>query len=447
LAKVLDENVFGFWARMIEHSFDLTFNQVDEKKHQELLSRSLEGEKVGLYIHFPFCKSFCLYCPYYKEIWSERAFTRYVDALHGEIELLSKTLEGKEFEVVDAHVGGGSPSLADPSFWRRVIEELRSGLGLKVKLGIEANPEDLADESKAFRLADAGVSEISIGGQSFHEAHLKALGRRYAAKEAETAVNNCRAAGFKLINLDLMFAIPNVPGELQLKNWEEDLERAVQLNPHQITVYPTLITPQCVGFRLIEQGKVVQPVNLFGSFLKVAKNALEDDGYRMVRIESWTKDGDYVTVNLEMVGPLLALGPGAMGFTGSYEWANTHSIAEYVEAVKSGKLPAVVSRIVDQRERAARLMADQLFCRGEVSEETFRSILGLGFDAIPKGIVRSLMFMRILGWVERENRRLRLTNRGFIPAHKFVWTFVLKVPCKIAEQLVKTPKPSKIKVP
>jgi len=82
-----------------------------------------------------------------------------------------------------------------------------------------------------------------------------------------------------------------------------------------------------------------------------------------------------------------------------------------------------------------------------MSEETFRSILGLGFDAIPKGIVRSLMFMRILGWVERENRRLRLTNRGFIPAHKFVWTFVLKVPCKIAEQLVKTPKPSKIKVP
>jgi len=447
LGKVLDENAFGFWSKVIGRSFKISFERVDEEEHWKLLAATLRDEKVGLYMHFPFCRSFCLYCPYYKEIWSEQDFDKYAAALFREIQLLSMKLKGKDFEIVDAHIGGGSPSLATPSFWKTVVEELRSRLNLKVGIGIEANPEDLIDEAKVFALADAGISEVSIGGQSFNEMHLKALGRRHGCKEVEVSLKNCKAAGFKLINLDLMFAVPNVPGEAQLESWEKDVEKAAQLCPDQITVYPTLITPQCKGFKLVEAGKVDQPTNLFGSFLKKARETLEKEGYRRVRVYSWSKSGEYATVNLEMVGPLLSIGPGASGFTGVYEWANVHSVAEYVKAVSKGKPAAAVSRVVSVEERAARLMADKLFCGGQVHERSFMDILGDGFETLPKGMRRGLMLMRFLQWVKYQRGKIKLTERGFVPAHKFIWAFVLKVPCRICEELTKSAWPQKIKVP
>lgn len=447
LVNILDENSFGFWSKIVSRSFDVSFVRVDEERHWKFLTESLRDRKVGLYVHFPFCRSFCLYCPFYREIWNERGFERYASALTREIKLLSMKLEGKNFEIVDAHVGGGSPSLVDPSFWKGIVEELRSRLNLKVDIGIEANPEDLVDESKVFAMAEAGISEISIGGQSFCRNHLKALGRRHGPEEVEVAINNCKAAGFKLINLDLMFMVPNIQGGEQLKSWEEDLKKAVQLGPCQITVYPTLITRYCKGYKLVEAGKVNQPTNLFGLFLKRAKEMLENEGYRRVRIYSWSRGGEYATVNLEMVGPLLCLGPGASGFAGAYEWCQVHSVAEYVKSINDDKSPAAVSRIVGLEERAARLMADQLFCGGEACEESFKALLGKGFDAIPKGMSRGLMLMRLLGWVKHQKDKIKLTERGFVPAHRFIWAFVLKVPCRMCEQLTKTPWPQKIKVP
>lgn len=447
MAKILDENSFGLWSKMVTSCFNTSFVRISEEEHWNRLVESLRDRKVGLYIHFPFCRSFCLYCPYYREAWSEQSFNRYADAIIQEIELLSQKIDGKDFEIVDAHVGGGSPSLAAPNFWKTIIEELESKLNLKVGIGIEANPEDLVDESKVFELADVGISEISIGGQSFSETHLKALGRRHGSKDVEAALNNCKNAGFKLTNLDLMFAVPNIPGEFQLERWEKDVKKAVQLSPDQITVYPTLITRHCKGFKLVKAGKVTQPTNLFESFLVKTKETLEMEGYRKVRIYSWSKRGEYATVNLEMVGPLLCLGPGAMGFTGGYEWANVHSIAEYVKAIKDGRPAVAVSRAVSLNERAARLIADQLFCTGEIQEKSLKATIGGGFKILPKGMLLGLMLMRLLGWIKYQVGEIKLTERGFIPAHKFVWAFVLKVPCRMVEELTKTPWPQKVEVP
>ena len=447
MVNILDENAFGLWSKIVNHVFNTLFVRIDEKQHWKLLAESLKDGKASLYIHFPFCRSFCLYCPYYREIWNKRDFEKYASALIQEINLLSMKLKDRDFEIVDAHVGGGSPSLAPPSFWKLIIDELKSKLNLKTSLGIEANPEDLVDESKVFAMAEAGVSEISVGGQSFCKPHLKVLGRRHGPEEVEIAIKNCRTAGFKLINLDLMFMVPNIQGKEQLKNWGEDLTKAVQLNPDQITAYPTLITRQCKGYKLVKAGKVNQPTRLFGSFLERTREILEGEGYKRIRIYSWSRGGEYATVNLEMVGPLLCLGPGAMGFTGSYEWCQVHSVAEYIKSINSNKPAAAVSRTVSLEERAARLMADQLFCSGEAHEELFKAVLGRGFDAIPKGMARGLMLMRILGWVKHEKSKIRLTQRGFVPAHKFIWTFVLRVPCRIVEQLIENPWPERIKVP
>ncbi|RLG79518.1 MAG: hypothetical protein DRO13_05875 [Thermoprotei archaeon] len=442
LVDILYEDTWRLWSFIVDRAFSIEFKRIDESEHRKLV-REINEREIGLYIHFPFCRSFCRYCPYYRGLWNEKVFEKYSKALVEEIRLIGKLLSEHDPVVVDAHVGGGTPSLAPPSFWRSILEELKSVFNWKASLGIEANPDDLADESKAFALRDAGVSEVSIGVQSFHRSLLRELGRRHGPEESIVAIENARKAGYSLVNIDLMYMIPGQ----DLGMWEEDLRIAGELEPTQITVYPTLITRQAIIWNDAIRGKVKQPVKLFEKFASLPQEVLKDYGYHMIRIDSWSKLGDYSTVNLEMTGPLIALGAGAFGFTGTYEWINVHSINEYIRSLLNGKLPVVAGRNVTVSEKTARIVADQLFYRGVLDTKFLREKYGLSLENLPKPFKWALRIMKILGFIEGSGERLRLTQKGIMAAHKFVWTFVLKVPCKLAYKLMETPWPARITVP
>ena len=442
MVEVIHENTWKLWAFIVGKAFNIEFERPSMNEHYMFLKEISERE-IGLYIHFPFCRSFCKYCPYYREFWSEKAFNKYSKALIKEIKLFGKILNDLDLVVVDAHVGGGTPSLPSPQFWNDIIEELKSAFNWKTDLGIEANPEDLVDESKVFALRDAGISEVSIGVQSFHRSLLRELGRRHGPEDSIAAIENVKNANYKLVNVDLMFMIP---GE-DLRTWEEDLRITAELNPTQITTYPTLLTPQAIAWNNAVKGRIKQPVRLFEKFAKLPWKILREYGYNMVRIESWSKGGDYSTVNLEMTGPLLALGAGAFGFTGTYEWCNVHSVREYVRALLNDRLPVAVARKVSKAERASRIVADQLFCRGSMNIDFMREKIGFGFEILPRQFKWWLKIMEVLGLIENKGKILKLTNRGIMVAHKFVWTFVMKVPCRLAYKLMETPWPMKISLP
>jgi len=442
MVEIVHENAWKFWSFVVDKVFNIEFRRVTENMHCKLI-REISEQEIGLYIHFPFCRSFCKYCPYYREFWNEKAFNKYFKALIKEIKLVGKLLNDLDLVVVDAHAGGGTPSIPHSNSWRLILEELKSTFNWKADFGIEANPEDLADESKPFTLRDAGVSEVSIGVQSFHRSLLRELGRRHGPEDSIAALENAKNAGYNLVNIDLMFMIPSE----DLKIWEEDLRIAAEFNPTQITTYPTLLTPQAIIWDNAVKGKVRQPIKLFEKFINLSQKILNSYGYNMVRIESWSKGGDYSTVNLEMTGPLLALGAGAFGFTGTYEWCNVHSVREYIRSLLNNKLPVAVARSVNTSERTSRIVADQLFCRGIINASFLREKLGYGFEALPRPFKWSLRIMKSLGFLEGDKETLKLTRKGIIAAHKFIWTFVMKVPCKLAYKLMETPWPMRINLP
>ena len=67
--------------------------------------------QLGLYVHIPFCKSICSFCPYCKVLYSEEACDRYIDALIREIHLVGRMYPGKK-ETTGLYFGGGTPALA-----------------------------------------------------------------------------------------------------------------------------------------------------------------------------------------------------------------------------------------------------------------------------------------------------------------------------------------------
>ena len=71
----------------------------------------LEGARpLGLYVHIPFCRTLCSFCPYCKVTYEEALARAYVDGLLREIRLVGGSFAGRR-QATSLYFGGGSPAL------------------------------------------------------------------------------------------------------------------------------------------------------------------------------------------------------------------------------------------------------------------------------------------------------------------------------------------------
>lgn len=234
-------------------------------------------------------------------------------------------LQGLGLKIAHIHAGGGTPSLLNGSHFREILNTLTQYFETPPRIAIEANSDDLVNERKVYGLINCGVADVSLGVQSSNPNMLKKLGRNHSWETSLQAITNLRRAGVEHLNMDLMFM---VPGQ-SLKEWVQDLESATQQHVDEITVYPTLITEHCLGYKLVGKGQINQPDrSAFKKMAYTAEDTLSSKGFKPVEIYSYSKQADwkYTTVNYEMEGPLLGIGCGAVGFTGGYEYGNTCSV-------------------------------------------------------------------------------------------------------------------------
>ena len=306
---------------------------VDVAKHLKDVGSSIDGKYIGVYVHIPFCRSICMFCPYFRKVLRERSeLEKYLEAVLGEVRLYGRVLEDLELRVVELHIGGGTPSLAPPKFYKRLLEELSSFFDVKCGVGIEANPEDLKDPKVAEELYSSGVDEVSIGVQSFDERVLRAIGRSHGSRDSELAVVNSMKAGFEWVNVDLMFLPPTIRGyaelrlEDKLKIFRGDLEKSVELGVHQVTFYVTVVPRHSPGYRLVELGRAFQELDAVDLFLEEALDFVEEKRLHLIRVYSTSrKSYEYATVNLEMVGPLIGFGASSWSNTGYYQYTVSYT--------------------------------------------------------------------------------------------------------------------------
>ena len=447
---ILDRDGFGFWNWVAKRAFKATFTRPDQTLARERLKSTLMEREVAIYIHFPFCKGICRFCPYVKTLWNPKIVLKYIEALKAEIRAYGELLKDLDFKIVDIHVGGGTPSLLDGQQFGEIMDALVESFDLEREvLAIEANPNDLVDESRVYELLKASVNEVSLGVQSFDALMLRKLGRRHTVEDSLESIEILRDAGLDYLNIDLMYMIPGQT----LDNWLMDLEIAAEQDVDEVTCYPTLITPQCPGYKALKKGDIEQQPDktTFKKMIKATYEILEPVGYESVEIYGFSRrEGwKYATVNYEMEGPLLAFGCGAMGFTGGYEYVNTCSVREYVRALAKGRLPIAGAREVSIEERAARYTACRLFVCKELDLKEFKNKFEEEFSHLigRTGLSKALWLLRLRGIVKKEGERLKLMDKGLLTAHMQCWSFVLNVPCRIAEEYSRTPWPLAVTIP
>jgi len=413
---------------------------VDGVSHLEKVKGTVDGGSVGIYVHVPYCRSTCTFCPYFRQVLRDRSeLETYMEAVLREVELYGGVLEDLNLRVVELHVGGGTPSLVPPRYYRELLNKLSNFFEVRCGVGIEANPEDLKDFRVAEELYSSGVDEVSVGVQSFDSRVLKALGRKHGPGDSELAVENCLRVGFRWVNIDLMFLPPSIRGyvelglEDKLRAFREDLRRSAELGAHQVTYYVTVVPRYSPGYRLAELGRATQELDSVDRFIEEALMFADEVGLHLTRVYSASRGSyEYATVNLEMVGPLIGLGAGAWGNTSYYQYVNVHSVEKYVELARRGTPPAAYARGLGKTSRAWRLLFDQLTST-TVRWATFRS-LGL---RPPLAARLTMKLMELSGLARRVSGGYRLTRRGVIEVYKAVINYVVELPVKATGALTK----------
>ncbi|MFA5291436.1 MAG: radical SAM family heme chaperone HemW [Phycisphaerae bacterium] len=189
----------------------------------------------AVYIHIPFCKRKCSYCGFYSKSPQEYDVGKLLDA---EIAELEKSPVDKPVRTL--YIGGGNPSCIGHDLLCGFLKKVLTLTGKPDEFTVEVNPAD-ADEKLIKSLFELGVNRISIGVQSFSDKELAFLGRGYSAAQAQKTIETCKAAGFKNISIDLIFALPPVLSEAEggsdLQCWRQNLDKAVEMNVTHISAY------------------------------------------------------------------------------------------------------------------------------------------------------------------------------------------------------------------
>ncbi len=162
-------------------------------------------EKVGIYVHIPFCKRECFYCHFVKRKYDANAAAKYIAALSHEIKLHSDP----GYMIDTIYIGGGSPSLLSKKQVETVMNSIYKNFKVesRIECTFEMNPEDISKEKLLF-LKQAGINRLSIGTQSFIPGDITFLKRTHSAFQSVEAVENALETGFININVDFIISLP-----------------------------------------------------------------------------------------------------------------------------------------------------------------------------------------------------------------------------------------------
>jgi oxygen-independent coproporphyrinogen-3 oxidase len=304
-----------------------------------------------LYVHIPFCPKICPYCSFYKEA-SDRNKTRpFLEALLAEITPWADQLKPKTI-----FFGGGTPTALSPS----QLDFLLSGLCERLDFTelqewtFEMNPATVSLE-KARMLRSFGVNRVSMGVQAWQPELLRILGRVHTAEQAHRSFDTLREAGFANLNMDLIFG---VPGQT-LAQWEESLDKTIDLEPEHISAYCLTYEEDTEFFRLHQEGIFREDEEADAEYFLLTRERLAAEGFEAYEISNFAKPGFRCAHNLAYWhgADYLGLGPSAFSTVGSRRWRNIRDTSIYTGSTLNGTTATDFREDVKNETRRAEQIA------------------------------------------------------------------------------------------
>ena len=320
-------------------------------------------EDLGLYVHIPFCRSLCSFCPYFKVVYDQEQAAAFKSALLKEIELVCRELKEEKL-VSSLYFGGGTPALMAEDL-KEIIDALQSHFIIRGGIGVELHPSDLTQEVLE-KLKTAGVTMVSLGIQSFDEGCLSKLGRN-----GDTFIEKMhlvREFGFSVVDVDLIFAIPGQTDEILKK----DLMTAFDNGATQVSTYPF------IDFTFADNEYKPMSRHVKKRMLEHLTGFAREKGIERTSVWTFAKKDTqkYSSVTRDA---FLGFGPSATTLLKDIFKINTFSIEDYIDRVNIGFLPTSLTLDFTKRQRAAYYLFWGAYSM-KFSREKFEGIIGTPLD-------------------------------------------------------------------
>ena len=391
------------------------------------------ADKLGIYIHIPFCRSKCDYCDFYSLAGREDQMDRYQRALLAHIKETAPLAQG--YPVDSIYFGGGTPSYYGAKRIKELLSHLTKLFQVEkdAEITVECNPDSV--DLKSLRiLRKAGVNRLSMGMQSAQEEELRAVHRIHTPKQTDQAVDLARKAKFTNLSLDLIYGLPGQT----MESWKATVEHALSLTPQHLSCYGLKVEEGTPLARRVAEGEALPDDDQQADLYLWTVGRLERAGLPQYEISNFAKPGYESRHNLRywLTRPYIGFGPGAHSDFGGRRYSFVRDLDAYIRGVLEGGDIIDSSELIPQRERCGEYLMLRLRTVQGVDGREYRRTYFMDFAPLEA----RLREFAAQGWAEEADGRWRLTPKGFLVSNQLIGDLVERQEQASWEDLVR-PRP------
>ena len=329
---------------------------------------------ISFYLHMPFCKRLCHYCGCNSYILPHTGdmVTRYIDAIHKEIDIVTANLD-KSRPISQIHFGGGSPTAMPASVLKEINDHLLSLFPTieKPEIAVECHPGYLTEQDWT-SLTESHFNRFSIGVQDFDTKVLETVGRKPSNLPLEEIMTILRSVG-ATVNMDFLFGLPyQTPA-----SFAKSIEKAIQLHPDRLVTFSYGHVPWVFKRQQILEKHGLPATDEKQKMYEVSADMLHEAGYKSIGLDHFVLPDDELHKALEAgllyrnfqgyctrrtTGQVYAFGATGISQLDSIYAQNTKDIQEYIDNTLSGLLTTRKGYALTSQERIAKEVIERLMC-------------------------------------------------------------------------------------
>ena len=371
------------------------------------------GEKLGVYLHIPFCKAKCDYCDFYSLAGREGQMDSYVKAVTAHIRETAPQAKGWQVDTV--YIGGGTPSALGTKRMVTLVKEIKKHFDVArdAEITCEANPES-ADLNFLRSIRRAGVNRLSLGMQSACDGELRAVHRLHDFSQVVRAVQDARKARIKNLSLDLIYGLPGQ----SMESWRHSLEEALKLEPEHLSCYGLKVEPGTPLDGRVMRGEKLPDDDTQADMYLWTVDRLAQAGYRQYEISNFARAGFQSRHNLKywMGKPYVGFGPGAHSDFGGRRYSFVRDLDRYIDGILNGGKVIEDDQLIPHRERSGEYLMLRLRTTRGIEEWEYRREYSMNFDPLEQ----KLEEYERQGWAAKEGNRWHLTPTGFLVSNQLI---------------------------
>jgi len=377
-----------------------------------------------LYIHIPFCQSFCGYCGCFKEKFGAFTYEDRVEFCHllvREMEMKSATSLLKGTKIHYISFGGGTPSILENELYQIIFDGIAKCWDISELEGValEGNISSLIEPERVETLAEVGVTRFSFGVQSFDRKLRKQMSVAATDDQIEGLGKRIHAAG-RPFAIDLIF---NQPGQT-LQMFQDDLDEAYRIGSDYVHTYlfnqypSTWLDDRIKDAKYDELPSAEKEIDMWNLLM----DSHAANGYTNQMIINFFgnnpkphKMGMELQMGMNRLNGsnVIGIGPGSFSYIEGNNFKNYRNVRRYMDDIKAGEYPADIGIVTSEDELKHRVMVYfPIFTRMRKADVPDKPIFGEILDRLVAE-----------EFAEEVGEEIKLTRKGMVWAGNIAQLF------------------------